>query len=55
MNLKQAKLLRKKVYGDMSLKVERSYDTVNGGKINTGIRLDYQLEKRRFKQSVRGF
>ncbi|MFA5234546.1 MAG: hypothetical protein WC390_09120 [Sulfurimonas sp.] len=46
MNSKKAKKLRKDIYGDMSLKENRTYyQSDNGGKRVGGLRGDYRKEK----------
>lgn len=45
MNSKKAKALRKKIYGDKSLKIERTYLTKGTTLINAGHRGEYQLAK----------
>lgn len=48
MNGKKAKFLRKKIYGDMSLKVERKYFLDNNCVIrNIGLRSEYQKAKKK--------
>jgi hypothetical protein len=47
MNLKKARELRKKVYGDMSLKTAREYTTTPQGIRALGLRGQYQYEKRK--------
>lgn len=48
MNEKKAKALRKKVYGDMSLKGDRDYylDPDKNSIVVTGLRKEYQKAKR---------
>jgi hypothetical protein len=43
---KKAKAIRKKVYGDLSLRSEREYKKDNGTIINVGKRAEYQKAKR---------
>ena len=47
MNLKKAKYLRKQVYGDMSLRQERTYEMFGKTRVCTGLRREYQLAKKR--------
>lgn len=50
MNEKVAKALRKAIYGDMSLKVERVYKRGNnGGLVEIGLRGKYQNAKKFLK------
>lgn len=56
MNVKQCKILRKEIYGDQSLKQERQYANLGSGQVvNTGLRIQYQLDKRSYKKVKRGF
>lgn len=46
MNGHKSKALRKKVYGEMSLRGGRKYIEHNGGIKNTGLRAEYQAAKK---------
>ena len=50
MNSKTAKKLRRKVYGDQSLRVERSYNELGTGRLNVGLRRQYQVTKSLMKR-----
>ncbi len=47
MNAKKSKKLRKKVYGDLSLKIRNYTRNKDGSVVSTGLRSMYQAAKKR--------